>query len=89
MALAQQAQEEYANKTRGQSVSYKVGDKVWLNLKNVRTDRPSKKLDAKHAKFTITEVISSHAYRLNTPGEIHNVFHSSLLRPAALDPLPS
>ncbi len=65
------------------------GDKVWLNLKNIRTDRPCKKFDAKNAKFTIIEKISSHSFRLDTPPGIHNVFHSMMLWPAAVDPLPS
>jgi predicted aspartyl protease len=89
MAAAQQRQEEAANRHRQQAYNFKVGDKVWLNLKNVRTNRPTKKLDAKHAKFTVTEVIGSHSYRLDTPPGIHNVFHSNLLRPASCDPLPS
>jgi hypothetical protein len=89
MATAQQQQEEFANRHRQAAISFHVGDKVWLNLKNVNTDRPSKKLDDKNAKFTVIEVISSHAYRLNTPPGIDNVFHVSLLRPASSDPLPS
>jgi hypothetical protein len=48
----------------------------------------SKKLDYKNAKFTIIEVISSHSYRLDTPPRIHNVFYTTLLRPAVNDPLP-
>ena len=48
----------------------------------MRTDRPSKKLDDRHAKFTVTEVIGSHSYRLDTPPSIRNVFYSRLLRPA-------
>jgi hypothetical protein len=89
MAAAQQQQEEFANRHRQPAVSFRVGDKVWLNLKNIKTDRPSKKLDDKNAKFTVTEVINSHAYRLNTPPGIDNVFHVSLLRPAGIDPFPS
>jgi hypothetical protein len=45
MAVAQQEQEEAANRTRQQAPHFRVGDKVWLKLKNVRTTRPSKKLD--------------------------------------------
>ena len=66
-----------------------MGDKVWLDLRNVRTTRPSKKLDWKNAKYTVIEAIGSHSYRLDTPREIHNVFHSNLLRSASTDPLDS
>jgi hypothetical protein len=89
MTHAQQVQEHTTNRFRQQAPSFKVGDKVWLNLINIRTTRTSKKLDTKHAKFTITEVIGSHSYRLDTLLGIHNVFHSRLLRPASSDPLPS
>ena len=89
MAVAQQEQEEAANRVRQQAPQFRVGDKVWLNLRNVRTMRPSKKLDWKNAKYTITEVVGSHSYRLNTPSGIHNIFHSDLLRTAATDPLDS
>jgi len=89
MASAQQVMEEITNRRRQQSPSFKVGDKVWLCLENIRTDRPAKKLDAKHAKFSVTKVIGSHSYQLNTPPGIHNVFHSQLLRLASSDPWPS
>ena len=89
MAIAQQTQEEAANRRRQAAVNYKVGDKVWLDLRNVRTDRKSKKLDAKNAKFTVIEIIGSHAFRLNVPEGIHNVFHSNLLRPSYEDRFPS
>ena len=59
---------------------------MWLNLKNVTTDRLCKKLDSKNAKYTVLEVISNHNYRLDTPPGIHNVFHASLLKRAAADP---
>lgn len=89
MAETQQEQERQVNRQQNPSPAYKIGDKVWLNLRNLRTDRPSKKLDDKAAKFTITEVIGSYNYKLDVPGAVHNVFHVDLLRPAGTDPLPS
>jgi len=89
LAVAQQKQEDYANRRRDAAPEYQVGQKVWLDLRNIRTERPSKKLGSRQAKFTVLEKIGSHAYRLNTPNTIHNVFHTALLRPAATDPFPS
>ena len=88
MATAQEAQEKATNRGRTQAPLYKVGDKVWLSLENIATDRPSKKLDAKHAKYTVTEVVGSHSYRLDTPPGIHNVFYTRLLKPTTTNSLP-
>ena len=89
MAKAQQDQEQQANRSRNVAPAYKVGDKVYLRLRNVRTQRPSKKLDAWSAKFTVLEVINPASYRLDTPPGIHNVFNVDLLRPATVDLFPS
>lgn len=91
MAAAQQTQEQYANRQREAPWTFKVGDKVWLNLKNIPTQRPSKKLDWIHAKYTVTKTYegSPHFYELNVPRGVHNKFHISLLRPTADDGLPS
>src|ERR1700722_1202685 len=89
MAAAQEGQEEYANRHRQAAPAYQVGQKVWLDLRNIKTNRPSKKLDARHAKFTVLEKIGSHAYRLDTPPGIHNVFHTYLCRRPAGTPFPS
>lgn len=88
MAAAQEAQEQAANRKRDQAPDYRVGDNVWLSLENIKTDRPSKKLDDRYAKFKVIEVVGSHNYRLDTPPGIHDVFHSRLLRPANSSPLP-
>ena len=68
LAAAQQQQEYYANQHREVPKSFQLGDKVWLNLKNIRTLRPSKKLDWIHAKYTITKIFpeSPHFYELVT-----------------------
>ena len=62
---------------------------MWLNLKNVITDRPCKKLDWKNGKYTVLKVISSYSYKLDTPPGIHDIFHISLLKRAADNPFPS
>lgn len=89
MAYAQQSMEAQANKKRGETETYKVGDKVWLNMRNVLTKRKNKKLDWKNYKFTVIEVVSPHSVRLDTPRGIHNVFHTDLLKLADTDSLPS
>jgi transposase InsO family protein len=91
MTSAQETQERYANQSRDPVPMFKVGDSVWVNAKNIRTERPSKKLDWKnHGPFLITEVISPYAYRLALPPsmEVHNVFYVGLLSLASDDPLP-
>jgi len=56
-----------------------------VNAKNIKTKRPSKKLDYKlRGKFEIEKLYGTNAYRLKlTPfsGKIHLVFHVSLLEP--------
>lgn len=89
MATAQEKYETYANEHRRPAEQFRVGDKVWLNLKNITTDRPCKKLDCKNAKYEVVQLIGSHAVRFNTPPGIHNVFHTMLLRKAGDNPLPS
>lgn len=58
MAGAAQKQEESANKFRTPAPIYRKGDKVWLDLRNYKTNRPKKSLDARHAKYTVSEVLS-------------------------------
>ena len=88
MATAQEAQERAVNRGRTQAPAYRVKDKVWLSLENIATDRLLKKLDAKYTKYTVTEVIGSHSYRLDIPPGIHDVFHTRLLKPVKSNPLP-
>jgi hypothetical protein len=65
---------------------FKVGDKVWLNRRNIRTTRPSQKLDVKRmGPFQIEGLVGEGqlAYRLTLSPQmrIHPVFHVSLLEP--------
>ncbi|TKA56080.1 hypothetical protein B0A49_12436 [Cryomyces minteri] len=92
MQYAQSVYEDQANSSRSPAPAYKVGDKVWLNTRNIHTERPSKKLDWKATgPHTVKAVISPYAYELDLPSsmkDLHPVFHTSLLRPATGDPLP-
>jgi len=69
---------------RGKQVVFKVGDKVWLDSRNIKTTRPAKKLDDKwFGPFPIAEVISDNAYKLKlTPAfsKVHPVFNITMLR---------
>jgi len=47
-----------------------------------------KKLDAKYAKYIVTEAIGSYSYRLNTPQGIYNVFYIRLIKLVTMNPLP-
>ncbi|KAF8753280.1 hypothetical protein RHS01_06880 [Rhizoctonia solani] len=68
--------------TKGIIPEYSVGEKVWLDARNVEICSNSNKLDPKClGPFKIVEKISSHAYRLELPNslKIHNVFYVGLL----------
>ena len=70
-----------------------MGDAVWLNTWNLPLKGcPSRKLAAKYQDpYKILKVVSFHAYCLAIPDdfEIHDVFHTNLLRSAADDSLPN
>lgn len=90
--LAQQIYSEYANNNRISPPILDIGSSVWLLRKNIRTTRPSDKLDYKRlGPFKIKKKISTHAYRLDLPKtmKVHPVFHVSMLEPVASDPLPN
>lgn len=74
----------YADSRRLDPPKLKVGDKMMLDARNLRTRRPSRKLDHKLlGPFIIEKIISPTAVRLTLPQrwKIHNVFHISLLEP--------
>ena len=76
---------------RDGSVEYAVGDKVWLDSRDIKTTRPAKKLDDKwFGPYPIAAKISRNAYRLTLPKsmKIHPVFHVSRLRRFVPDPIP-
>ena len=92
IALAQASMEEQANRNRTPAPRYKVGDQVWLSTANIKTQRPSKKLDYKQiGPYRVIEKVGPTSYRLELLKsiKIHSVFHSSLLRLYREDLLPN
>ena len=63
---------------------YQLGDKVWLEGRNLTTTHPTAKLaPRRYGPFPITHVVSRTSYQLKLPPKwkIHNVFHATLLTP--------
>ena len=86
LRAAQDKYKEYYDRSAKLPPVFKVGDMVWLNRRNIRTTRPSQKLDIKRmGPFRIEEIVGEarSAYRLQlTPQmRVHPVFHVSLLEP--------
>ena len=89
MAVAQKAQERHSNRQCLVGDEFRPGDRVWLKLKHVKTTRPIKKLDWIALPYRVFTCIRTHAVQLDTPPGIHPIFHVSLVKKAAEDPLPS
>jgi len=74
----------YVDPARKDPPAYQIGDLVMLNGRNIKTRRPTRKLDHKnHGPFQIEKIVSPLAFRLTLPRKwkIHNVFHVSLPEP--------
>jgi len=79
---------KYSDKKRSTEPSLEKGDKVYLLRKNIKTKRPSTKLDFKKlGPFEILEKIGPVNFKLRLPqgSRLHPVFHVSLLEPAKGD----
>jgi hypothetical protein len=82
--LAQEALNRVANRYSPSQNMFTLGQRVWLEAKNLSLPYRSVKLAPRcHGPFQITQVISPVAYKLRLPPQwtIHPVFHASLLTP--------
>lgn len=76
-------QKQYADKKR-LPIPFKVGDKVLVSNRHIRSLRPKKKLDWKYlGPGTIIAQIGPTAFKVDVPGlgNVHPVWHASLLEP--------
>ena len=87
--IAKEAMIEQVNKHR-KDVSYQVGDRMFLSSKNIKTARPSSKLEDKMLGPFETKKIVETSYQLDLSATMrtHDVFHPSLLRKDSDNPLP-
>lgn len=87
LAKAQYDQKHQADKKRSSSSKYRVGDLVWLFIKNIQTFRLFKKLNHKWIEsYEIKKVLSvACELVLSSFMKIHSTFHTFLLRSAAND----
>ena len=82
LAALELSRQRMALRTKDGSPSFKVGDQVWLEAKNLNTGHPSKKIAPKrYGPFDIIETVGSVSYKLKLPTQwkIHPVFHACLL----------
>ena len=77
------AQERWA-RAKKEGRTFRQGDLVWLEGRNLKIDQPTSKLAAKrYGPFPVAQVLSPVTYRLTLPEQwkIHPVFHVDLLTP--------
>ena len=83
--------EEFANRCRDHTSVIKQEDMIWLNARNLVTERLSKKLSNKFKElFRVIRTIGTHTSKLKIPEDWghHDVFRNYLLHLAATDLLP-
>ncbi|KAG5715266.1 hypothetical protein E4T56_gene2989 [Termitomyces sp. T112] len=87
-----QAYSKHADARHKPTPNWPPGTLVWLDRQNLKTQRPSIKLDHKRlGPFKILRKVSTHAYKLDLPlglKGLHPVFHVRLLERHAPDPFP-
>ncbi|MBW0495818.1 hypothetical protein O181_035533 [Austropuccinia psidii MF-1] len=84
---------KYADRNKAITPDFQPGDKVWIASKNIKTTRPSKKLqDRWLGPFEVLKNIGSHSYHLKLTQQwklVHLVFHVSLLEPVKQSTIPN
>ena len=93
LILAQKRMAKYYNQRVSiNKPTFKVGDWVMLNAKDVKTIRHSKMLEHEmRVKFKVKSLVGTHAYELELPVRFgkHPVFHISMLEPYHHNTIPN
>ena len=79
------ARSRMADQRRSTFTSFKKGDQVWIDSRNLKTIYHKKMKPKREGPFVITEVLGPVTYRLKLPTSwwIHNVFHQHYSNHAA------
>lgn len=92
MVKAQEAYKRFADRRQLPAPPYKPGDKVFLEMKNISTTQPSRKLAPKRTgPYTIAKVVNPNAMKLRLPdsfGPTHPTINVLRLEPAPVDTIP-
>lgn len=68
ITYAQAILEDYDNKKQILALNYKVGDYIFVDIKNFCFEQPSKKLDFKfYGPYLIDKIIGLYIYQLSLP----------------------
>ena len=89
---AQALQIEQADRKRWPAPEIRIGDRVMIDTRNFKSNRPNKSLDFKNiGPFTVSRIIDNGmAVEVDLPEryQMHNVFHIWLIHPFDAEPLP-
>jgi transposase InsO family protein len=82
LAAHELARSRMAERRKSTFSPFKLGQKVWLDSRNLKTFYHKKMKPKREGPFEITEVLGPVTYRLGLPKswKIHDVFHATLLR---------
>jgi RNase H-like domain found in reverse transcriptase/Integrase zinc binding domain/Integrase core domain len=83
LAAHKLAQARMAERRQNTFTPFTVGQKVWLDTRNMKTNYHMKMAPKREGPFKVEEVLGPVTYRLKLPTtwKIHNVFHAVLLKP--------
>ncbi|GBE77937.1 hypothetical protein SCP_0108190 [Sparassis crispa] len=84
LAMHELARQQMTDRVRQGSPKFTLGQKVWLDSRNLKVNYASRKIAPKReGPFEIVEVIGPANYRLKLPKtwRVHSVFHAALLSP--------
>ena len=82
LAAHELARTRMIERRRSSFIPFKLGDRVWLDTRNLKANHHKKIGPKREGPFEIIKVIGPVTYRLRLPKtwKIHNMFHTTLLQ---------